>query len=250
MKKDVYVGVLVGVIIGLLIAIILILLSKSKKESYDYGEVIKRENDYVYIKGNNTTTKITDESLNVGDIIKNENNTTTVITPTKERITTTKVSEEDIINTIKSDYEVISASNNQSFKETAKETFIKIVDFIFYDGAINGVTFKSLSTKTKITVIKYALLIDNKIDSFFPNYKNELSEKYQNIKTKLISEYMNSLAYVCSKNKNECDKLKDEFMELKGKVSITWSNIKDAFKSGSTKVTTSLDEWYKIFKNS
>ena len=103
MKKDVYVGVLVGVIIGLLIAIILILLSKSKKESYDYGEVIKRENDYVYIKGNNTTTKITDESLNVGDIIKNENNTTTVITTTKESITTTKVSEEDIIKFVNKD---------------------------------------------------------------------------------------------------------------------------------------------------
>lgn len=250
MKKDVYVGVLVGVIIGLLIAIILILLSKGKKESYDYGEVIERENDYVYIKGNNTTTKITDESLQVGDIIKNENNTTTVITTTKETTKITKVSEEDIINAFKSDYEVISANTNQSFKETAKDTFIKIVDFIFYDGTINGVTFKSLSTKTKITVIKYALLIDNKVDSVFPNYKNELGEKYQNIKTKLISEYMNSLAYVCSKNKNECDKLKDEFKELKGKISITWSNIKDAFKSGSTKVTTSLDEWYKIFKNS
>ena len=250
MKDKIIIGVLSGIIVGFLIAIATMALFNNKRESFDIGEAVKRENDYVVIKGNNTTTKVEDSKINVGDIVKRENNTTTVI-KTTTTITTTKVSETEIINTFASEYELVSKKvGSVDFKESAKNSFIKIVDFIFYDADINGVYFKDLTTKSKMTIIKYALLLDSKINSYFPDYKQELGEKYNLAKDKLISEYMNSLTYVCSKNATECETVKREFNDLKGKISITWSNLKDAFKNGANKTKTSLEEWYKIFKNS
>ena len=240
MKDKIIIGVLSGIILGFLIAIATMALFNNKKKSFDIGEAIKRENDYVVIKGNNTTTKVEDSNINVGDIVKRENNTTTIIKTTS--LVTTKVSETEIINALASEYDSVSKKvGSVDFKESSKNLFIKVVDFIFYGTEINGVHFKDLTMKSKMTVIKYALLLDSKINSYFPDYKQELGEKYNLIKDKLISEYMNSLAYVCSKNKNECD--------LKGKISITWSNLKGAFKNGADKTKTSLEEWYKIFKN-
>lgn len=248
MKDKIIIGVLSGIIVGFLIAIATMALLNNKKESFDIGEAIKRENDYVVIKGNNTTTKVEDSNINVGDIVKRENNTTTIIKTTS--LVTTKVSETEIINVLASEYDsVFKKVGSVDFKESSKNLFIKIVDFIFYGTEINGVHFKDLTMKSKTTVIKYALLLDSKINSYFPDYKQELGEKYNLIKDKLISEYMNSLTYVCSKNKSECETLKHEFNDLKGKISITWSNLKDAFKNGADKTKTSLEEWYKIFKN-
>ena len=235
MKDKIIIGVLSGIF-------------NNKKKSFDIGEAIKRENDYVVIKGNNTTTKVEDSNINVGDIVKRENNTTTIIKTTS--LVTTKVSETEIINVLSSEYDSVSKKvGSVDFKESSKNLFIKVVDFIFYGTEINGVHFKDLTTKSKMIVIKYALLLDSKINSYFPDYKQELGEKYNLIKDKLISEYMNSLTYVCSKNKSECETVKHEFNDLKGKISITWSNLKDAFKNGADKTKTSLEEWYKIFKN-
>lgn len=248
MKDKIIIGVLSGIIVGFLIAIATMALLNNKKESFDIGEAIKRENDYVVIKGNNTTTKVEDSNINVGDIVKCENNTTTIIKTTS--LVTTKVSETEIINALSSEYDSVSKKvGSVDFKESSKNLFIKIVDFIFYGTEINGIHFKDLTMKSKMTIIKYALLLDSKINSYFPDYKQELEEKYNLAKDKLISEYMNSLTYVCSKNKNECETVKHEFNDLKGKISITWSNLKDAFKNGADKTKTSLEEWYKIFKN-
>ena len=89
MKDKIIIGVLSGIIVGFLIAIATMALFNNKKKSFDIGEAIKRENDYVVIKGNNTTTKVEDSNINVGDIVKCENNTTTIIKTTS--LVTTKV---------------------------------------------------------------------------------------------------------------------------------------------------------------
>ncbi len=245
MKKNIVIACLVGIIIGLIIALAVVCIKENKKKDYDLGEVIKSENDYIIIKGNNTTQKIESTSLTVGDIIKQENNTTMVIKVPET--TTQSVNENDIKTYFVGTYENVK---NGSLKNNLKETFVTIVDFVFYDGEISGVHFSSLSNSAKLTILKYTLLIDSEIEKLIPNYKETIGDGYKNIKEKLIGEYMNSLSYVCSKNKDECAKFKLEFNELKEKVSITWVNIKDAFKMYANKTKNSLEEWYKIFKNS
>lgn len=247
MKKNIIIGILITIIIILLIVLINLLNIQDQKTP-KYNEVIKKDDQYVIIKENNTTKKIDNVDLNVGDIIKEEKETTKVIKNT----TTTKkiIKEEDVLNEIETYYMEIANNEDISFKETAKNYFIKVVDFIFYNEPINGIYFKELKNKTKITILKTVLLMDNKIENIFPNYKEELNEKYQNIKENIIFEYMNSLTYICSKNQEECEKLKSEFNDIKKNISITWSNIKDAFLNNKEKAKNSIEEWYKIFKNS
>ncbi len=120
MKDKIIIGVLSGIIVGFLIAIATMALLNNKKESFDIGEAIKRENDYVVIKGNNTTTKVEDSNINVGDIVKCENNTTTIIKTTS--LVTTKVSETEIINALASEYDSVSKKvGSVDFKESAKK---------------------------------------------------------------------------------------------------------------------------------
>lgn len=247
MKKNIIIGILITIIIILLIVLINLLNIQDQKTP-KYNEVIKKDDQYVIIKENNTTKKIDNVDLNVGDIIKEEKETTKVIKNT----TTTKkiIKEEDVLNEIETYYMEIANNEDISFKETAKNYFIKVVDFIFYNEPINGIYFKELKNKTKITILKTVLLMDNKIENIFPNYKEELNEKYQNIKENIIFEYMNSLTYISSKNQEECEKLKSEFNDIKKNISITWSNIKDAFLNNKEKAKNSIEEWYKIFKNS
>lgn len=85
--------------------------------------------------------------------------------------------------------------DNIKLKEQAKEKFVELVDFIFYDGSIKGHTFKELSNTTKAKIIKIFINIDNKIETKYPNYKETIKDTsnkaYNNIKTKIKELYLN-----------------------------------------------------------
>ena len=70
---------------------------------------------------------------------------------------------------------ILNSENISNVKEKVKGTFITIVDFIFYDSEINGVTFDELTDSGKQKVLEIANKIDNKIENEFPNYKNTIS---------------------------------------------------------------------------
>ena len=65
--------------------------------------------------------------------------------------------------------------NSDSFKENIKEKFVTVVDFLFYDGVIGGVTFNELTTSTKLKILEVALKIDQKLEMKFPGYKESIS---------------------------------------------------------------------------
>jgi len=164
--------------------------------------------------------------------------------------TTTKVSnisDEEVVSYIEKQYNDVS-SDEESLKTKAKSKFIEIVDFIFYDKEINGRTFSSLTTSAKAKVIYYALLLDSKIENIIPNYKETISSKYQDVKSKLIAEYMECVNGLCSKNEDTCDTVKEDFTTLKDKLKLTWSNIYDAFKYAYSTSKEHLVEWYETFK--
>ena len=87
-----------------------------------------------------------------------------------------------VIHTLNSSLNEInnSSSNDKSFSDSAKATFINIVDFIFYDGKINGVTFDELTDKGKQEVLKIAQKIDGAIEEKIPGYKETISAKASN----------------------------------------------------------------------
>ena len=223
-----------------------------KAESVD-----KEENDT-----NTTTTKNNSNNNTTSTTTKNNNNkitktttknTTTTTTTTKAKpVTTTKPNtNNEILN--KDDYvinlfndeitNIENNKNNESFGSKVKNTFIKIVDFIFYDKDINGIYFKELTNTAKLKIISLALKIDNLIEKYFPTYKKDINAAYQNIKSKLVALYLDKTAEFCQKNDTACEQAKKDFQLMKYSLNLTWDVIKDLAGNGIAK----LKQWYEIY---
>lgn len=161
-----------------------------------------------------------------------------------EEITTTKKNDNK-----SADDEVLAYFNNQvntaddKSKGTLKSTFIKVVDFIFYDKDINGYYFKDLTASAKLKVIGLALKLDAIIDKHFPGYKEELSSSYAKAKDSLITLYLNLTSEFCKNNGATCESAKNDFSLLKESLNLSWDVISSLAKSGTTKIK----EWYEIF---
>ena len=176
--------------------------------------------------------------------------TTPMTTSTISTITTTyrytnKVSDDEIVSYASNYYSDVKS--NKINLDGAKEKFILLVDFIFYDGEIKGKKFKELTSSAKAKVIYYTLLIDAGIDSKWPNYKDNINTKYNDIKSKLIAKYMDLTTSICESSKDNCEKAKSDFKLLKESVSLTWNTLKNAFLYAFDKGKNSLAEWYQIF---
>lgn len=163
------------------------------------------------------------------------------ITPKKET---------NVISYFESQSNMLSENSNQedySLREKAKESFITVIDFIFYDKEVKGYTFKELTTAAKLKVIKLALTIDHKIDSYFPNYKEVIKDKYTDFKGKLALKYLEFTSYLCETvGESTCNQAKEDFNTMKESFGFTWQFIKELASSGSGKVK----EFYESWRNS
>lgn len=156
-------------------------------------------------------------------------------------------SETSIISYFESQSNMLSENSNQedrSLREKAKDSFINIVDFIFYDKEIKGYTFKELTNTAKLKVIKLALTIDHKIDSYFPDYKEIIKDKYASFKGKLAVKYLEFISYLCdSVGENACNQAKEDFSMMKESFGFTWQLIKELASNGSSKVKDFYESW-------
>lgn len=127
----------------------------------------------------------------------------------------------------------------KSIKEIITSNFIKIVDFIWYGSTINGVTYDELSDATKQNILETFQLLDHIIDQYFPDYKQNMSSKYNDFKDKVEDKMHDKLG---DDNWNKLGDAKENAEE-------SLSDLKDVFNdltdSGKVKVKT----WYEQFKN-
>lgn len=210
----------------------------------------------------NIVFSITDGNSTDEDAAKNNNYNANDYVE-KESIITDKdnaeVNSNETISASITDTEVITYFTNldkaldnynqdKSIGERIKEGFITIVDFLFYDGKIKGKNFDDLSNTTKIKVLQIAFSIDEKIDKYFPGYKEETSATSKNIyisvKSKATELYLNITTSICKNDPNTCEAAKEGLSDLKEKFSLTWDFIKGAGTTGLNK----LKEWYEIWK--
>lgn len=196
-----------------------------------------------------TTVAYFDEDEKVTTVTKEKITTTSLITTTKTQKTTyrytTKVSENEVISYAKNTYNDVQSEGSNLDK--AKDCFITLVDFIFYDGEIKGKKFNELTSSAKAKIVYYALLMDVKIDSKWPNYKENIQDKYNDVKEKLIAKYMDLTTSICNSNAKECELAKNDFRLLKESVNLTWNTLKRAFTYAFNKGKNSLAEWYEVF---
>ena len=257
--------------IALLIAILFWIFTTWKKEYSNTnknqsdiiltGTIKNKGEDYIIIEDSANNEYIihgTDEedypigsdvNANVGEVIeKGTNETPTTITSDKVNITNEKTENKN------ADAEVISYFNetdsyisNTSLQEEAKVRFITVVDFLFYNGKIKGYTLNDLSSKAKLQVLKIALSIDSKIETYLPGYKETITSTtgriYTGIKNKIIESYLNTTTKVCNYDQSLCNSAKNDFQDMKKSFSITWNLIKDLISSGKDH----LKEWYEIY---
>ncbi len=163
---------------------------------------------------------------------------TTPSTPTPNPIPEEKGSEEMLIQYFDGEVnEIENHSSDVSFVEKAKTTFHNIVDFIFYGKEIKGYTFSELTTQAKLKIISLALKLDNKIDQYFPNYKEKIKESYVNIKGKLAAFYLELTQSLCeSVGEVTCNQAKQDFQSMKESFGFTWELLKELGSKGKEKI--------------
>lgn len=159
-----------------------------------------------------------------------------------------KSEEEKVIVTEPVDYfKSVEKTNDEN---TLKSGFIKVVDFLFYDGELGGVKFNELKDDTKLELMKIFYSIDDKINSYYPDYKEIISRKtgriYDIAKEKVTELYVKTINKICESNKEFCENARDGFNKISEKFSITFDYLKDFSKEELNK----LKEWYVKFKNS
>ena len=245
----------------LLVAVILLATGNRFSFSNNTNKDEPKENSTATIKKNNNEVPVENNNQEVNTNPNTSTNTNSNTTqpkpaatsaptpnPTPNNVVTTP-NEETIPgdeNSVISYFENVANmdSNNATLSEKIKSGFVSIVDFIFYDKEIKGHTFKELTGTAKLKIIGLALKIDNKIDSYFPGYKERLSEKYRSVKEKLAELYATYTVKLCDAvGENACNQFKEDFGKMKESFGITGDYLKDALENATDKLRAWYEEW-------
>lgn len=251
-KKYIIISVIVGIVflaMGVLIGLV-----------YSNRDVIFKDN----ISHENNMPKNDLENDNINEIkeetkgkeryeeVSKKNNETI-----KNEVTKPSLSNKDntIINEMDNTLNSINTeSSSSNFSDKAKATFISIVDFLFYDGTIKGVTFNELTDAGKQKVLELANKIDVKLEEKAPGYKDKISSTTSNAYNK-ASEIIKSGA--SSLNNFAKEKLGDEnynsIIDAKNELVKYSKNALNLVGSAGSKIFSStkdkLNDWYQNFKN-
>ena len=240
------------IIISIIVAIIFLVMGVLIGLVYSNKDVIFKDNTF---NENNIPQNDSDSKENTNEIkeevpkqnndaIKNE-----VIKPSLSIKDNTVINEmNDTLNSINTE------SNSSNFSDKAKATFISIVDFLFYDGTIKGVTFNELTDEGKQKVLEIANKIDVKIEEKVPGYKYKISSTTSNAYNKASEIIKNGASSLNSfakeklgdENYNSIIDAKDELVKYsKNALNLVGNTGSKIFSNTKDK----LNDWYQNFKN-
>ena len=207
------------------------------------------DNNVTSSVSNSTTTNNSSKNTQSNSSNKNDvsNNT---------EVNTYSSNDEIVINSLESSLTKINngSTSDKSFSDSAKGVFVSIVDFLFYDGEINGVTFDELTDSGKQKVLEIASKVDGAIESKIPGYKETISDtasKAFNKASEVIKSGANNL------NNFAREKLGEEnyqsIIDAKDELVYYTKNAINFLGDVGGKVFNSvkdkLDSWYQDFKN-
>lgn len=234
-KKIIIIGIVSG--IALLLIGCLIGITYANKKNEEVKEKIKEKED-----NNKEEIKI-DRKLNDNEnkkTIKNDNYNE------KDNIVI-----DELNNTLKN---IEESTQDENFKDKASSTFISIVDFLFYDGTIKGISFDELTEKGKEKVLEISSKIDVKLEEKCPGYKEKISSStskaYQKASkiikkgAKNINDFAKSA--LGDENYQAIIDAKDELVKY-SKDSLNY--VTEAGSKVFNNTKEKLNEWYQNFKN-
>lgn len=234
-KKIIIISIVSGIALLLIGCLIGITYANNKNE--EVKEEIKEKED-----NNKEEIKI-DRKLNDNenkDAIKNDNYNE------KDNIVI-----DELNNTLKN---IEESTQDENFKDKVSSTFISIVDFLFYDGTIKGISFDELTEKGKEKVLEISSKIDVKLEEKCPGYKekisNSTSKAYQKASeiikkgAKNVNDFAKSA--LGDENYQAIIDAKDELVKY-SKESLNYVTGAGSKVFNNTK--EKLNEWYQNFKN-
>lgn len=234
-KKIIIIGIVSG--IALLLIGCLIGITYANKKNEEVKEEIKEKED-----NNKEEIKI-DRKLNDNEnknTIKNDNYNE------KDNIVI-----DELNNTLKN---IEESTQDENFKDKASSTFISIVDFLFYDGTIKGISFDELTEKGKEKVLEISSKIDVKLEEKCPGYKEKISNSTSKAYQKASEIIKNGAKNINDFAKNALGDenyqtiidAKDELVKY-SKESLNYVTGAGSKVFNNTK--EKLNEWYQNFKN-
>lgn len=239
-KKIIIIGLVSGIALLLIGCLIGITYANKKNERVKIKEEVKKE---IKEKEDNKEEIKIDRKLNDNenkDAIKNDNYNE------KDNIVI-----DELNNTLKN---IEESTQDENFKDKASSTFISIVDFLFYDGTIKGISFDELTEKGKEKVLEISSKIDVKLEEKCPEYKekisNSTSKAYQKASkiikkgAKNINDFAKSA--LGDENYQAIIDAKDELVKY-SKESLNYVTGAGSKVFNNTK--EKLNEWYQNFKN-
>lgn len=266
------IGAIVILVIGLVIG-----LNINKKEVYTRIDMVastgsNNNNNEIEVIGDEIDIKVeqvisdnnSKENNSIDNISNNDstsskntqsNNSSNNTINTSETITYS-TNDEVVINSLESSLTKINNGDgsDSSFADSAKGVFVSIVDFLFYDGEINGVTFDELTDSGKQKVLEIASKVDSAIETKIPGYKETISDtasKAFNKASEIIKSGANNLNNFAreklgEENYQSIIDAKDELVYYtKNAISFLGDVGGKVFNS----VKDKLDSWYQDFKN-
>ena len=113
--------------------------------------------------------------------------------------------------------EYIESEEFEQLKEKGKYYVTTGIDFIFFDQPIKGVYFDDLTEELKKDVLREVKSLDEAIMAYYPDYKEDISSKYQ-IASEFVSEkYLEIMdaikEYLGEENYNAVGEIKDQIKE-------------------------------------
>ena len=219
----------------------------------EINEDTSKEYNSVY---NDTTKKVVEnsETIDKVDSTITESKSNTEIN-NEEKTVNYSNNDSVVINSLEYTLEKVKNTRADSkFIDSAKGVFITIVDFLFYDGEISGVSFGELTENGKQEVLKLANKIDNAIEEKAPGYKEAISEKASsafNKASELIKKGANNINDFAKEKLgeeyyNDIIDAKDELVYYtKNAINFIGDVGSNLFNSAKDK----LNNWYQNFKN-
>lgn len=219
----------------------------------EINEDTSKEYNSVY---NDTTKKVVEnsETIDKVDSTITESKSNTEIN-NEEKTVNYSNNDSVVINSLEYTLEKVKNTRADSkFIDSAKGVFITIVDFLFYDGEISGVSFGELTENGKQEVLKLANKIDNAIEEKAPGYKEKKKKKASsafNKASELIKKGANNINDFAKEKLgeeyyNDIIDAKDELVYYtKNAINFIGDVGSNLFNSAKDK----LNNWYQNFKN-
>lgn len=154
-------------------------------------------------------------------------------TQTLDNFTFFKDAKEEIITYVESE-------EFETLKEKGKYYVTTGIDFIFFDQPINGIYFDQMTTELKKDIIRDVKSLDEAIMAYYPDYKEDISSKYQVASEFVNEKYLDIMdaikEYLGEENYNAVGEIKDQIKEdVSTKTEEGIEYIKDLYNSWKNK---------------